>query len=90
MSNLHGIACCVVVGLATIQAWSCSLVSRVIRSDVCRWEGVGRRLPTISDLGEGSFFLPGNDSSCVHTHSAAAGREGEMWGGVLPAVLELN
>jgi len=28
----------------------------------------------------GSFFLPGNDSLCVHVHSVAARREGENMG----------
>jgi len=42
-------------------------------------------LPRFQKWG-GSFFLPGNDSLCIHMHSAAARREGENmgWGSPSP------
>jgi len=41
---------------------------------------VGKRISHDFRNG-GSFFMPGNDSLCVHTHSAAARRETENMAG---------
>jgi len=49
-------------------------------------EGLGDGSSTISEKG-GLLFLPGNDSLCVHTHSAAARRGREYGGWASPSSL---
>ena len=61
------------------------LLDKTENIGVYQWERVGRRISHDFRNGEDSFFLPGNDSSCVHTHSAAARRERvRIGGGVFP------